>query len=145
MTTFASRGLVALSAVLILTGCEPVRHYRRLTVACYTGPVQKYPTPPKKPYGSVKVFQTKEDVAEKYEALGMMTCEGEAEEEAAIVNAMLYRAADMGADGLILTPPGTGGETATNVRLSWGLMPNNSHRAFRAEAIKFVKPADVTK
>ena len=72
----------------------------------------------------------------------MMSCEGSAAEEAAIVKAMLYRAADMGADGVILNPPKVGAEDVTggkvDVRLGWvALIGGGSQRAYRAQAIKF--------
>jgi hypothetical protein len=123
--------------VLAFVGCEPCPHYRRLEVAAFTGsPVTK------KPYGTVKAFPTKEDVKQPYEVIGMMSCEGSAAEEAAIVKAMLYRAADIGADGVILNPPKVGAEDVTggkvDVRIGWAaLIGGGNQRAYRAQAIKF--------
>lgn len=60
------------------------------------------PTLPKKPYGSVKLFENKSDVTGQYDVVALMTVEGNGGDEAAFVKAFLYRAADVGADGLIL-------------------------------------------
>ena len=87
--------------LLALAGCaEPCPHYNRLQVASY------YPVTVKKPYGTVKPFHAAQDVGQPYEEIGFMSCEGSADEEAAILNAMLYRAADMGADGILLDTKG---------------------------------------
>src|SRR5437867_3216985 len=69
-----------LGIALFVVACEPVRHYNRLQVAVFAGPgkVQR------KPYGSIKVFETPDDVKRPYEVIGMMSCEGSAAEEAAI-------------------------------------------------------------
>jgi hypothetical protein len=58
---------------------------------------------------------------------------------------MLYRAADMGADAIILNPPKISQEAITsqklNINISGGLIGeaigNGDRRAFRAEAILF--------
>jgi hypothetical protein len=55
---------------------------------------------------------------------------------------MLYRAADMGADGIILNPPRVGHEDVTgqrmNVQIGWAaLIGNGDQCAYRAQAIKF--------
>src|SRR3974377_695750 len=90
-----------LSISCLLTACEPCPHYNRLQVAAYTGDnvVQK------KPYGTIRPYQTLEEVGRPFEVIGLMTCEGSAAEEAGILKAMLYRAADMGADGVLLGGP----------------------------------------
>jgi hypothetical protein len=93
--------LLLLASLLAFVGCaEPCPHYNRLEVASY------YPVTSKKPYGTVKPFHTAQDVGRPYEEIGLMSCEGSASEEAAILNAMLYRAADMGADGILLDTKG---------------------------------------
>ena len=48
-------------------------------------------------YGSVQ-----NEIERKYDVLALMTVEGHAGEEAAFIKAFLYRAADLGADALIL-------------------------------------------
>jgi hypothetical protein len=77
-------------------GCEPVRHYNRLQIATFEQGL------PRRPYGSVKVFREPSDVNRQYEVIGEMSCEGSAGDEAGILNAMHYKAADMGADGVLL-------------------------------------------
>jgi hypothetical protein len=80
----------------LLAGCESTPHYNRTKVVT-TGQ-----TFSKKPYGTVKLYQNKEDVTDPYDVIALMSVEGKAGEEAAFVKAFLYRAADLGADGLIL-------------------------------------------
>lgn len=136
--------LVGIVALALATGCEPCKHYNRLQVAAFAGgPVQK------RPYGTIEVFQTADDVKRAFKPIGLMTCEGSAEEEAAILNAMLYRAADMGADGVVLNTGGVGGASAEtsriDVRFGWAAFIGNGHqRAYRAEAIRFTDHTDQT-
>jgi hypothetical protein len=131
-------GCLLFAIAWFAVGCEPVRHYNRLQVASFAGPAK----PTRKPYGTVQVFETPEDVKRPYEVIGMMSCEGSAAEEAAIVNAMLYRAADMGADGVLLNSARAGAEDVTgqriDVRLGWAAMiGGGNQRAYRAQAIRF--------
>lgn len=107
---------------MLLIGCssEPTEHYGRVSVAAFM-------PKDKRPYGTVKVFEKPEDLGGRdYEKIGMLTCNGSPEQEAGILNAMLYRAADMGGDGLLLDDtkvdarPERAGETRVDVR--WGLM-----------------------
>jgi S1-C subfamily serine protease len=128
-----------LFTVAMLVGCEPVAHYNRLQVASFAGPTG---TVARKPYGTVKVFETADDVGRAYEIVGWLSCEGSAAEEAAIINAMLYRAADMGADGVLLNQPKAGAEEVggnnVNIRIGWAaLIDNGNRRAYRAQAIRF--------
>jgi hypothetical protein len=119
MQTWPTRWACSL-LVCLLFGCEPVRHYNRLEVAPFAGPA-KVPKEQRRPYGTVKVFQTVADIKRPYEVIGMMSCEGSAGEEAAIVRAMLYRAADMGADGLLLNSFRAGAEKSVGSALMFGL------------------------
>jgi hypothetical protein len=73
-----------------------------------------------------------------------MTCEGSAGDEAGILNAMLYRAADMGADGIVLNVPRVVGEDnasgggKVDVWVGWAaLVGNGNERVYRAQAIRF--------
>jgi hypothetical protein len=147
MTKFSLSGLLL---IIVLCGCasdgpmreafgrEPVIRYNRLNVASFTGRMQRFPTPPQRPYGTVKVFENRDDVKQAYEIIGMMSCEGEAKEEAEIIRAMLYRAADMGSDGIILNPASSASQPngAGNIDVRV-----NKDRGFRAQAIKF-KPEE---
>jgi hypothetical protein len=123
-------------------GCEPVRHYDRLQVAAYAGSGKTI----RKPYGSVAVFQKPEDIKRPYEIIGMLSCEGSAGEEAGILNAMLYRAADMGGDGVLLGGPRIGAEdlagnnVTLNLREGWATLMgtgNSDHRAYRSQIVRF--------
>src|ERR1039457_4640879 len=85
-----------LAVVSLLLGCESTPHYNRTKVLTLGTPL------PKKPYGTVKLYQSKEEVPGNYDVIAMMSVEGNAGEEAAFIKAFLYRAADLGADGMIL-------------------------------------------
>jgi len=131
-----SVSLLFLAAWLVV-GCEPVRHYNRLQVANFSGPTK----PTRKPYGTVKIFQTAKEIKHPYEVIGMMSCEGSAAEEAGIINAMLYRAADLGADGVLLNTATAGAEdvTGSRINIQYGapMLGNGNQRAYRAQAIRF--------
>lgn len=128
-------------AAVLLVGCmEPCPHYNRLQVATFYGSAQ----PVKKPYGTVVPFYTADDIKRPYEAIGFMSCEGSVAEEAGILKAMLYRAADMGADGILLNPGKVSGESVEkpseniNFKMGWMAMIGNSGAcAYRAQAIRF--------
>lgn len=99
---------------------------------------------PHRAYGSVKLYQNAGDVKRPYEMIALMSCEGSTGEEAGIVNAMLYRAADLGADGVVLGGAKLGAEQLdkadqrVDVRLGWATMiGNGDHVAYRAQAIRF--------
>ena len=122
---------------MLMTACEPVPHYNRLQVAPFTKLSSK-------PYGSVKVFRNPQEVTKPYEVVGMLSCEGSAGEEAGIVNAMLYRAADMGGDGIILGGPRSGSNEAgnnqsvSNKQEDWAApVGDGDRRAYWAQVIKF--------
>lgn len=125
-------------AAFWITGCEPVPHYNRLQVAAYVHE-------PAKPRGSEAVFQNPEDIKQPYEVIGMLSCEGSAGEEAGIVNAMLYHAADMGGDGILLGGPQVGSEigqsqTNINIKMGWAaLVGDGDRRAYCARVIRFKK------
>ena len=80
----------------LLAGCESTPHYNRTKV------VTMGELSPKKPYGSVKLYQSKEEVPGSYDVIAIMSVEGKAGEEAQFIKAFLYRAADLGADAVIL-------------------------------------------
>ena len=135
-----------LLGVLILSGCggEPCPHYNRVQVAAFYGPSGQLK---KKPYGVVVPFNTPQDVKQPYRQIGFMSCEGTVGEEGGILKAMLYHAADMGADGIILNASKVSQETLEpnsqklNINISEGLIGemigNGNKRAFRAQAIQF--------
>src|ERR1035438_4930747 len=88
--------LPVVAILSLILGCESTPHYNR------TKMVMLGTTFPKKPYGTVKLFQSKEEVVGKYDVIALMSVEGKAGEEAQFIKAFLYRAADVGADGMIL-------------------------------------------
>lgn len=129
--------LISIVSLLCLGCTEPTPHYNRLSAASFMKPLEK------REYGTVKVFQTDEDISKPYETIGMLSCEGSPGEEAGIIKAMLYRAADMGGDGILLNPKRASGERVSsgnqvNVRFGWAaLIDDGDQRAYRAHVIKF--------
>jgi hypothetical protein len=103
----------------------------------------------RKPYGSVtEVFQQPGDIKRPYKIIAMLSCEGSIGEEAGILNAMLYHAADLGGDGVLLGVPRVAAEkttapdpndatTSVNVSSGWGVLINGSHRAYRCQVIRY--------
>ena len=81
--------------LLLVVGCESTQHYNRTQV------VQLGPQVQAKPYGSVRLFLNPNEVRTSYEITAIMSVEGSAGDEAAFMKAFLYRAADLGADGVI--------------------------------------------
>jgi hypothetical protein len=79
----------------VISGCESTPHYNRTKVVFLGQPS------PKKPYGTVKLFQAKEEATKPYDVIALMSVSGNAGEEAAFIKAFLYRGADMGADAVI--------------------------------------------
>jgi hypothetical protein len=138
--------LLPILFALLICGCgaPPCRYYNRVQVAAFYG--QKNP-PNKKPYGTVVPFDTPSDVKRPYRVIGFMSSEGRVGEEGGILEAMLYRAADMGGDGIILNASSIGQEELQpnsqklNVNVTTGLIGamigNGTKRAFRATVINF--------
>jgi len=118
--------LALVVVVFLFVGCEPVPHYNRVRVASVTGEPVK--VPPKlwgkvKPYGSVKLLQKRDEVTAPSEVIAIMSVQGERGEEAGFIDAFLHRAADLGADAIILDPP--------------SVAFNQKEGIYRAEAIRF--------
>jgi hypothetical protein len=138
----------ALFCALIVCGCgEPCPDYNRLQVAAFYG-TGAPPAP--KPRTSVIPFDNPESVGRPYRAIGFMSCEQDAGKEGRVLKAMLYRAADMGADGIILNAHSVAQETIAggnsqklNLNVTTGLIGemigngNSDKRAYRCEAIVF--------
>jgi hypothetical protein len=130
--------------VLAFTGCAPCRHYNRLQAA----PLIDTRHVTRKPYGSVtQVWRSPSEIPGHYQVIGMLSCEGDIGEEAGILNAMLYRAADLGADGILLggpriaaektsTPDADDKSTTINVNGWAALTGSGNHRAFRCQVIR---------
>ncbi len=88
--------MVPVLAVLsLILGCESTPHYNRTKLVMVGAAL------PKKPYGTVKFFQSKAEVQGSYDTIAMMSVEGNEGEESAFIKAFLYRAADVGADAII--------------------------------------------
>ena len=128
--------LAPLFLVLCFSGCEPCRHYNRLQVVTYAARA------PRRPYGTIQPYQNAHDVGRPFDVVGFMSCEAPAADEAAVLKAMLYRAADMGGDGVLLNALPVSGDNLTaaklDVRIDWAAQVDNSdNRAYRAQVIRF--------
>lgn len=132
-----TRFLPFIAIAFLLTACEPCKHYNRLSVVSYVGKSER------KPYGTIRPYHSESEIGRPYEAAGFMGCEATAGDEAAVLKAMLYRAADMGADGLLLNAPGVASEKLDSdqrldIRWSWmTLIGSGNQRLYRAQAIRF--------
>jgi hypothetical protein len=138
------RTIIPLLAILsFFLGCaEPTAHYNRTKVLAFEKPLTK------KPYGTVKLIQSQtpygavqSEVTGKYEVLALMTVEGNAGEEAAFIKAFLYRAADLGADALILyrgdVVGGQQGMAVAAKNGAFGFTSPSQDAVYRGEAIHF--------
>jgi hypothetical protein len=135
--------ILILATFLFLVGCaEPTPHYDRTKVLNFGNPL------PKKRYGTVQLIQSdtpyssvQKNLERKYDVLALMTVEGRAGEEAAFIKAFLYRAADLGADAIILYRGNVvGGQDGMGVATTKGgfAFTNPSQDAvYRAEAIRY--------
>jgi len=122
--------LFFLAIALFTFGCEPVPHYNRVQVASLTSQPNKVPIKMQgkvKPYGTIKLFQNKQEVNVPYEVIGIMSVQGVRGDEAKFMTAFMYRAADLGADAVVLDP--------------LNLPPTQKIGYYRAEAIRF-KPVN---
>ena len=144
--------LFLILCVAVLCGCangnkftEPCAHYNRLQVATFYGPG----TPTPKPYGTAVPYYSESEIKQPFKPIAFMSCEGDIREEAAILKAMLYRASNMGADGVLLNAHGIGQDEPSNgnnqtfdIRIHRGagwmsMVGNSDHRCFfRATAIR---------
>lgn len=126
------------TVLCLVVGCEPVTHYNRTQVASLTGQPMEVAHSKHgkvKPYGSVKTFFSKSEVLCKYDIIALLSVEGEAGDEARFLTAMQYRAADLGADGLIFSR-----ETGMATDMTGGLVPSSktyTRGVYRGEAIRF--------
>jgi hypothetical protein len=131
--------LVAMSC-LLGSGCEePVRHYNRINAVSLTGDLLETPVSMQgkaKPYGTVKLFRNKAEIPGKYSVLALMTVSGDPGDEALFIRAFLYRAADIGADAVLLD----GGPVGTSGFDLGGL--GSTGNAFKAEAIRLEESSD---
>lgn len=132
------KALLLLAAVVALvTGCESTAHYNRTKVVILG------PQPPARPLGTVPLYQSKEEVPAPYKVFALMSVEGRAGEEAQFIKAFLYRAADLGADGLILyrvalsAGPEGGGWIAGNGGGIGGGYSTTHEAVYRGEAIRW--------
>ena len=132
-----------LAVLSFLLGCaESTPHYNRTKVLTFETPL------PKKPYGTVKLIQSKtpygsvqDEITGKYDVIALMTVEGRAGEEAAFIKAFLYRGADLGADAIILYRGSViAGQEGMSVPLkngSIGFESPSQDAVYRGEAIHF--------
>lgn len=125
-------------ACLFLGCTEPVPHYNRVSVASLVGAPTHVPHNLQgkiKPYGSVQYFQSADEVTNKYDIIAILTLSGDPGDEARFITACQYRAADLGADGIIFHRENvTGGETFNGFFIA-----SQQIASYRAEAIRYKK------
>ena len=113
--------IIMLPALLVLVGCSstpvsnssdpPVRFSRYVQVAIYD-PVDRPPTD--------KLTVLKEAPSGKYHTIATSTVDGEAQLEGRLINALAWKARQLGADAIFLQTP---------------LHPHRNQWVFRADAI----------
>jgi hypothetical protein len=125
--------------MFLAVGCTPMAHPNRLRVA-------PFQTVAAKPRGGVQVFQQAVDIKRPYKVIALLTTDADAADEAAVLKAMLERAADLGADGLLFGAPKSGEKDGKlEIKIGWGALrltretDKGSRRIYRAEAIMFMQ------
>ncbi len=126
-----------LAVAFFVVGCgEPCPHYNRTSVVSLIGQPTEIPSKERgkiKPYGSVQLFENKAEITKPYEVIAILTVSGNLGEEARFMKAFEYRAADLGADGVIFYK----GQVTPGLNFN-GLFYNSTQEAsFRGEAIRF--------
>jgi hypothetical protein len=124
--------VAAVFLACLLTGCESCPHYNRTQMMGPNG--GQVVTSAKKPYGSVKLYQDKAEVPRPYDVVAVLMVAGDKNEEAKFITAFLYRAADIGADGVILH---RAGEQIASVPGPFFSTITSMQAAYRGEAIRF--------
>jgi hypothetical protein len=129
-TLFAA--VIALTTIL---GCESTPHYNRTKIVVVGTTFYK------KPYGTVKLFQSKAEVTDAYDVVALLSVEGNAGEESAFIKAFLYRAADVGADAVIFyrgnVAVGQAGLAVAGNNGAFGFTNPSQDAVYRGEAIHF--------
>jgi hypothetical protein len=123
--------IAAFFVACLLTGCESCPHYNRTQVMGPNGaPVV---ASAKKPYGTVKLYQDKSEVPRAYDVVAILSVAGDKNEESKFITAFLYRAADLGADGVIFHRTG---ETVAAIPGPFFTTITTVQAAYSGEAIK---------
>ena len=104
--------LQLLVIALILSACstapkqaadQPIKHADRVKVATYD-------SSPRPASARLDVYDLSRDAQanpapKAHKVIALLTCEGGAQEEAEMMNAIMYRARQLGADGVVILPP----------------------------------------
>lgn len=98
--------LLPLFVIMVATGCSsppesrngeaPVRYAQYVKVATFDTTVRP---------ATDKLTVYREKPAFKYHTIATLTIDGELEKEGALINAIAWRARQLGADGIIILPP----------------------------------------
>jgi hypothetical protein len=120
----------------LVVGCEPVPHYNDMRTAALAGPF------PKRPYGSVQLYQSFADVTRPYQIIGLLSEEGSPGDEALMIQAMLYKAADLGGDAVVLGGPNFDEKEIKNNSVAvksgiWAAIGNGNNYLYRGQVIRF--------
>ena len=96
--------LIPIFAALLVAGCEtatqqsssekPVKHAGRLKAALYDSSSRSATT-------QLDVYDSEQKFQRAHKIIALLTCEGAAQEEGEMVNAINYRARQIGASGVI--------------------------------------------
>lgn len=123
-------------AALIVAGCatssqnpgeKPVKHAGRVKAAIYNS-VERTPTT------HLDVYSNPQSVERLHKVIALLTCEGAAHEEGELVNAINYKARQLGAHGVVVIPPDRPNEGLV-IAHPW-FQPAD-RRVFRANAIVY--------
>jgi hypothetical protein len=124
-----SQLIMILIGALIISGCgttgpdgqKPPQHAKRVKVVTYDAR-------PRPLTQNLDVYDAKLP-SKAFKEIASLTCEGAPNEEAAMTQALLYRARLLGADGAIIVPP--------DRTMEWNGFGGSSRRVFRCKAIVY--------
>ena len=102
-------------------GEKPPTRAGRVKIASYDS-VSRQPT------HSLEVYDTPQQIPRLYKVIALLACEGAAHEEGMMVNAINYRARQLGANGVIVLPTDRSGAVFS---------PQSDRRVFRRKAIVY--------
>ena len=132
--------VAALLAALLSSGCattsqegaeRPVKHAERVKILMYDSESRR-PTTHLDIYDSSRPADQTSQVIRAHKVIAKLMCEGAADEEPEMVNAINYRARRIGANGVVILPPDRTGSI-------WSAF--GSRRMFRANAIVYTEGA----
>lgn len=110
---------------------RPVKHAERVKVLMYDSASRK-PTTRLDIYDTSRTTAQTNQILRVHKVIALLICEGGVDEEPEMVNAINYRARQLGADGVVILPPDRTGSI-------WSAF--GARRIFRANAIVYAEGA----